>query len=235
MPRHETYHDVQKKHRRGAKPYDFDDAEPNHDHDDTYDQDNDASDAHDNEEQNRNVNIFNPSGSRVNCTDMGEYYASGLPNNYSPPPKGSHGRNDDHWKQRLADGGFTYSTEPPEEEYLDRDREFAVQYHHRNGLGHVVAVDRGFNKASYTYSDHQVRPDQDATDEVRRAEAEGRIAGYVTKDTFDDKERKLAKRYDSPEEETRQGPVDDPDYDDNDGYEMDEDKREYNRWNAHRD
>jgi hypothetical protein len=72
------------------------------------------------------------------------------------------------------------------------------------------------------------------TDEVRRAGAEGRIAGYVTRDTFDDRERKLNEGYDSPKEERQEGPVDDPDYDDDGGYEMDEDKREHNRWYAHR-
>ncbi|XP_014555023.1 hypothetical protein COCVIDRAFT_28064 [Bipolaris victoriae FI3] len=202
---------MQKKRRHGVKPYGFDDAEPNHDHDDAYGWDNDAADGYNKDDEDRNVNIFNPSGSRVNCTDMGEYYASGLPNTYSPPPEDSYGRDEDEWKQRLVDGGFTYSTEPPEEEYLDRDREFGVLYRHQNKLGHVIAADGGFNKASYTYTDHQERPDKDVTDEVRNAEAEGRVVGYVTRDIFDDRERKLGKRYDSPEEETRQGPADDPD------------------------
>jgi hypothetical protein len=156
---------------------------------------------------------------------MGESYVSGLPNTYSPPPANSNGRNDDQWKKRLAKQGFTYSTKPPTEEYLERDREFGVHYHHKNGFGHVVTADGGFNRASFTYTDHQSRPDEDVTNEVRRAEVDGRVAGYVTRDTFDDKERKLNKRYDSPDEERREGPIDDPDCNDDGEYEMDESKR----------
>jgi hypothetical protein len=121
MPRYETYHDVQKERRHGVKPYDPNHVEPDHEYDDA--NENDDADDYDNNDNDRDENIFNPSGSRVNCTDMGEYYASGLPNEYSPLPEHSYGRNDDEWKQRLADGGFTYSTEPPSEEYLERDRE----------------------------------------------------------------------------------------------------------------
>jgi len=38
------------------------------------------------------TNIFNPGGSRSNCTDMGESYASGLSNEYSPPASDSGAR-----------------------------------------------------------------------------------------------------------------------------------------------
>lgn len=44
------------------------------------------------------------------------------------------------------------------------------------------------------------------------------------KDTFNDRE-KANERYDSPELERREGPVDDLDYDSDGGYEMDGDKR----------
>ena len=75
------------------------------------DKEEDASDVQDaiddeveyeeDEDMEKPTNIFNPCGSRVNCTDMSEFYASGLPSEYSPPPSDSGGRDLDEWKERL--------------------------------------------------------------------------------------------------------------------------------------
>ncbi|KAI4659254.1 uncharacterized protein J4E78_005680 [Alternaria triticimaculans] len=181
------------------------------------------------EDMEKPINIFNPSGSSVNCTDMGESYASGLPNEYSPPASDSGGRDLDEWKERLEGNGFKVSDNPPDEEYLSGPREAAVAYHHAGGGGHVVAMDGGYNDATYTYSDHQGRVDEDVTEEVNKARREDRIAGYITRPDFDDREREQQQEddYEDDYEDDEEEEEGDEDYGDG-YYEMD------NGWNKYR-
>ncbi|KAI4613986.1 hypothetical protein J4E80_006675 [Alternaria sp. BMP 0032] len=188
--------------------------------------DDDEVDYDEDEDMEKPTNIFNPSGSRNNCTDMGESYASGLPNEYSPPPIDSGGRDLDEWKERLEGNGFEISDDPPDEEYLSGAREAAVAYRHAGGGGHVVAMDGGYNDATYTYSDHQGRVDEDVTEEVNKARREDRIAGYITRPDFDDREREQQQEDDYEDDEEEEGG--DENYGDDGDYEMD------NGWNKYR-
>ncbi|KAI4710299.1 hypothetical protein J4E89_004752 [Alternaria sp. Ai002NY15] len=179
------------------------------------------------EDMEKPINIFNPSGSSVNCTDMGESYASGLPNEYSPPASDSGGRDLDEWRERLEENSFKISGDPPDEEYLSGAREASVAYWHADGGGHVVAMDGGDNDATYTYSDHQGCVDEDVTDEVNEARRDRRIAFYVTRPNSEDRERKQQQEddYEDDENEEEEG---DEDYGDDGDYEMD------NGWNKYR-
>ena len=87
-------------------------------------------------------------------------------------------------------------------------------------------MDGGDNDATYTYSDHQGRVDEDVTEEVNEARRDGRIAFYVTRPNFDDREREQQQGddYEDDEEEERG----DEDYDDDGDYEMD------SEWNKYR-
>jgi len=205
---------------------DSDREEDASDVEDALDDDDEEVDYDEEEDTEKPTNIFNPSGSSVNCTDMGESYASGLPNEYSPPPIDSGGRDLDEWKERLEENGFKVSDNPPDEEYLSGPREAAVAYRHAGGGGHVVAMDGGYNDATYTYSDHQGRVDEDVTEEVNKARREDRIAGYITRPDFDDREREQQQEDDyEDDEEEEEG---DEDYGDDGDYEMD------NGWNKYR-
>ena len=185
--------------------------------------DDEEVDYDEDEDMEKPTNIFNPSGSGVNCTDMGESYASGLPNEYSPPPSDSGGRDLDEWKERLEENGFKTSDDPPDEEYLHGAREASVAYWHANGGGHVVAMDGGANDATYTYSDHQTRVDEDVTEEVNQARRDGRVAFYVTRPNFDDRERGQQQEDEEEEEEEEE-----EEGGDGGDYEMD------NGWNKYR-
>ncbi|KAI4932304.1 uncharacterized protein J4E92_004205 [Alternaria infectoria] len=178
------------------------------------------------EDMEKPINIFNPSDSSVNCTDMGESYASGLPNEYSPPASDSGGRDLDKWKERLEENGFKTSNNPPDEEYLSGAREASVAYWHADGGGHVVAMDGGDNDATYTYSDHQGRVDEDVTEEVNEARRDGRIAFYVTRPNFDDREREQQQEDAYEDDEEEEGG--DEAYGDDGDYGMD------NGWNKYR-
>jgi len=194
--------------------------------DDDEDDDDEEVDYDEEEDTEKPTNIFNPSGSSVNCTDMGESYASGLRNEYNPPPIDSGGRDLDEWKERLEENGFKVSDHPPDEEYLSGPREAAVAYRHAGGGGHVVAMDGGHNDATYTYSDHQGRVDEDVTEEVNNARREDRIAGYITRPDFDDREREQQQEDGYEDDEEEEGG--DEDYGDDGDYEMD------NGWNKYR-
>ena len=163
---------------------------------DAIDDDDNKIDYDEDEDMEKPTNIFNPSGSRNNCTDLGESYASGLPNEYSPPASDSGGRDLDEWKERLEENGFKTPDDPPGEEYLSGAREASVAYWHAHGGGHVVAMDGGDNDATYTYSDHQGRVDEDVTEEVNEARRDRRIAFYVIRPNFDDRERERAQNDD---------------------------------------
>ena len=192
--------------------------------------DDEEIDYDEDEDMEKPTNIFNPGGSRSNCTDMGESYASGLPNKYSPPASDSGGRDLDEWKERLEGNGFEISDDPPDEEYLSGAREASVAYWHANGGGHVVAMDGGDNDATYTYSDHQGRVDEDVTEEVNEARRDGRIAFYVTRPNFDDREREREQEddYEDDYEDDEEEEGGDEDYGDDGDYEMD------NGWNKYR-
>ena len=189
--------------------------------------DDEEVDYDEDEDMEKPTNIFNPSGSRNNCTDMGESYASGLPNEYSPPASDTGGRDLDEWKERLEENGFKTSGDPPDEEYLSGAREASVAYWHADGGGHVVAMDGGNNDATYTYSDHQGLVDEDVTEEVNEARRDRRIAFYVTRPNFDDREREQQQEddYEEDDEDEEEG---DEDYGDDGDYEMD------NGWNKYR-
>jgi hypothetical protein len=177
------------------------------------------------------TNPFNPTGALNNCTDMGEYYASGLPNEYSPPPADRDGRDLDEWKKRLAQRSLEFSTSPPDEEYMENEREVAFAYYHREGGGHVVAMNGGYNAATYMFADHQVLPDEDVTGQGRDAIREGRVAGYITKPNFEDWERRQMRGDDDEEEEGEKGEyADDANYDCEGDFEMDDGERERNKW-----
>ncbi|KAI4644513.1 hypothetical protein J4E93_006418 [Alternaria ventricosa] len=214
--------------------YDIEGEEANSDQDS--DSEEDASDVEDaiddevdyneDEDMEKPTNIFNPSGSRVNYTDMGQSYASGLSNEYSPPASDSGRRDLDEWTERLEENGFETSDDLPDEEYLSGAREASVAYWHANGGGHVVAMDGGYNDATYTYSDHQGRVDEDVTEEVNKARREDRIAGYITRPDSDDREREQQQEDDYEDDEEEAGG--DEDYGDDGDYEMD------NGWNKYR-
>jgi len=111
--------------RQDAKPYD---------HQDEANSDSDSDPE----------NIFNPSGAGNNCVHLGFGYASGLPNDRSPPPACRASLTLHEIRDIAEQEGFEILDSPPEEDYTSGNREVAADYLREDGSGHVVAKENPY-------------------------------------------------------------------------------------------
>lgn len=152
-----------------------------------------------------NGDIYNPTRARNNCFHLGLGYATGQ--HYDdvedrvgpPPPADLFGFSKGEMDELAPEMGVEISKSPPDEHYMEGEREAAAAYEVVDGGYHWVAIDGGSSTRDFTYTDYQEGSGgHDVTDEVRKA---GGPSYYMTRPTYDELEEERDRAYDDDLEE----------------------------------